>query len=77
GTDMIICIGAGPGDIGYLPQRSAGLIRDADVIAGFDAVVNVVRPLIPARAEVVLMGYKDQVAQLEHVARLHHAGKRC
>lgn len=74
---MIICIGAGPGDIGYLPQRSAGLIRDADVIAGFDAVVNVVRPLIPARAEVVLMGYKDQVAQLEHVARLHHAGKRC
>ena len=37
---MIICIGAGPGDIGYLTQRGAELIRNADLVAGFDAVVN-------------------------------------
>jgi len=74
---MIICIGAGPGDIGYLPQRSAELIRNADVVAGFNAVVNVVQPLIPQSAEVVLMGYRDQVAQLDKVAQLHHAGKKC
>lgn len=74
---MIICIGAGPGDIGYLPQRSAQLIREADVVAGFDAVVNIVRPLIPDTATVVLMGYRDQVAQLDEVAKLHHAGKKC
>ena len=41
---MIICIGAGPGDIGYLPQRSAQRIREADIVAGFSAVVDVVRP---------------------------------
>jgi cobalt-precorrin-7 (C5)-methyltransferase len=74
---MIICIGAGPGDVGFLPQRSAELIRNADVVAGFDAVVNVVKPLIPTAAEVVTMGYRDQVAKLEEVAAAHHAGKRC
>lgn len=74
---MIICIGAGPGDIGFLPQRSAQLIKDADVVAGFDAVVNVVSPLIPDTAQVITMGYKDQTAKLEDVAALHHAGKRC
>ena len=74
---MIICIGAGPGDLGYLTQRGAELIREADVVAGFDAVVNMVRPIIPAHAEVVTMNYRDQVEQLAQVARQHHAGKRC
>jgi len=74
---MIICIGAGPGDIGYLTQRGAELIRDAEVVAGFDAVVNVVKSIIPTSAEVVLMNYRDQVAQLERVAAAHHAGRRC
>lgn len=74
---MIICIGAGPGDVGYLTQRGAELIRDADVVAGFDAVLNVVRSLIPPSAEVVTMGYRDQVEKLAQVAFAHHAGKRC
>ena len=74
---MIICIGAGPGDLGYLTQRGAELIREADVVAGFDAVVNMVRPLISTHAEVVTMNYRDQVEKLAHVARQHHAGKRC
>ena len=74
---MIICIGAGPGDIGYVPQRSAELILRADVVAGFDAVVNVVRPLVPAAAEIITMGYRDQTDKLAQVAAAHHAGKRC
>jgi cobalt-precorrin-7 (C5)-methyltransferase len=74
---MIICIGAGPGDIGYLTQRGAQLIGDADVVAGFDAVLAVVQSIIPASAEVVKMNYRDQVAQLDLVAQAHHAGKKC
>ncbi|WP_028534107.1 cobalt-precorrin-7 (C(5))-methyltransferase [Paludibacterium yongneupense] len=74
---MIICIGAGPGDAAYLPQRSAQRLQEADVIAGFDAVLDVVSPLIPAAATVIRMGYRDQVAQLDEVARLHHNGLRC
>lgn len=74
---MIVCIGAGPGDIGYLTLRGAELIRNADVVAGFDAVVNVVRSVISPAAEVVTMGYRDQTEKLAQVAQAHHAGKRC
>jgi cobalt-precorrin-7 (C5)-methyltransferase len=74
---MIICIGAGPGDHSYLTLRGAELIRNAEVVAGFNAVVDVVRDSISPAAEVVLMGYRDQVAQLDRVAAMHHAGKRC
>ena len=74
---MIVCIGAGPGSLDYLTQRGAELVRTADVVAGFDAVVNVVRPLIQTGAEVITMGYRDQTAKLLDVARSHHAGKRC
>jgi cobalt-precorrin-7 (C5)-methyltransferase len=74
---MMICIGAGPGDLGYLPQRSAELIRQAEVVAGFDSVVKVVQALIPAGAEVVRMNYRDQTGKLAQVAAAHHAGKRC
>ncbi|UOA07105.1 cobalt-precorrin-7 (C(5))-methyltransferase [Methylobacter sp. S3L5C] len=74
---MIICIGAGPGDVGYLTLRGAELIRNAEVVAGFDAVVNVIQSLIPVTAQTVLMNYRDQTAQLATVAEAHHAGKRC
>lgn len=74
---MIVCIGAGPGDIGYLTQRGAELIRNADVVAGFNAVVNVVRSVISPVAEIVTMGYRDQTEKLAQVAQAHHAGKRC
>jgi len=74
---MIVCIGAGPGDLGFLTLRGKELIESADVVAGFDAVVNLVRPLIPKSATVVTMGYKDQVAKLDEVAAAHREGKRC
>ena len=74
---MIICIGAGPGDISFLTQRGAELIRNADVVAGFDAVINVVQNLIPVTAQIVTMNYRDQTGQLEQVAKAHHACKHC
>jgi cobalt-precorrin-7 (C5)-methyltransferase len=74
---MIICVGAGPGSLDYLTQRGAQLVRTAEVVAGFDAVVNLVRPLIAPDARVVTMGYRDQTAKLSEVARAHHANRRC
>jgi precorrin-6B methylase 1 len=74
---MIICIGAGPGSLDYMTQRGAELIRGADVVAGFDAVVDVVRPLIAPGARVVTMGYRDQTAKLQEVADAHRDNKRC
>lgn len=74
---MIVCIGAGPGDTGYLTQRGAELIRSADVVAGFNAVIDIVRGLIPPAAQIVTMGYRDQTEKLAEVAAAHHTGKRC
>jgi len=74
---MIVCIGAGPGDLGFLTLRGKELIESAEVVAGFDAVVNLVRPLISKSATIVTMGYKDQVAKLDEVAAAHREGKRC
>ncbi|MHB8346038.1 MAG: cobalt-precorrin-7 (C(5))-methyltransferase [Acidiferrobacterales bacterium] len=74
---MIVCIGAGPGDTGYLTRRGAELICSADVVAGFSAVVDIVRDLIPSAAKIVTMGYRDQTGRLAEVAAAHHAGKRC
>ena len=74
---MIICVGAGPGDQAYLTQRAAELIRSADIVAGFDAVVNLVRSIIPATAQIITMGYRDQTDKLQHMAHHHHAGKNC
>lgn len=74
---MIICIGVGPGSLDYLTQRGAALVAGADVVAGFDAVVNVVRPLIKSETTIITMGYKDQTAKLADVAKEHQAGKKC
>lgn len=74
---MMICIGAGPGHLDFLTRRGAELVSNADVVAGFDAVVDVVRPLLTDEQQVVTMGYRDQVARLAEVAALHHAGKNC
>jgi cobalt-precorrin-7 (C5)-methyltransferase len=74
---MIYCVGAGPGDLGYMTQQGRKLIEEAHVVAGFGAVVDVVKPLIGPKARVITMGYKDQVEKLETVAALHHEGMNC
>ena len=74
---MIVCIGAGPGDTGYLTRHGAEVIRAADVVAGFSTVVDIVRSLILPAAQVVTMSYRDQTEQLAQVAAAHHAGQRC
>lgn len=74
---MITCVGIGPGDLGYLTQRGTELVRSANIVSGFDSVVDIIRPLIPESAEIVTMGYRNQVEKLNEVAKAHHAGKNC
>ncbi len=74
---MIWCIGVGPGDLGFLTRRGQLLIEQADVVAGFKAVVDLIRSLVNPNARVITMGYKDQVERLDEVARLHRAGGNC
>ncbi|ADV65865.1 cobalt-precorrin-7 (C(5))-methyltransferase [Deinococcus maricopensis] len=74
---MITCVGAGPGHLDFLTRGGAQRIADADVVAGFTYVVDLVRPLIRPDATVITMGYRDQTEKLEETAALHHAGKSC
>ncbi|MGT2431184.1 cobalt-precorrin-7 (C(5))-methyltransferase [Cupriavidus basilensis] len=74
---MIICAGVGPGHLDFLTLGVADLIRGADIVAGFDTVIEVIRPLVPPNARIVTMGYQDQVERLDWVAARHHAGRRC
>lgn len=74
---MIHCIGAGPGDPGHLTLISRELLSQADVVAGFDAVLEVARPHLPPGCETISMNYRNQTERLAQTAVHHHAGKRC
>jgi cobalt-precorrin-7 (C5)-methyltransferase len=74
---MISCVGAGPGNLGFLTRRGQELIEGADVVAGFTAVVELVRSLVNPHARIITMGYKDQVERLKEVAGLHRTGSKC
>lgn len=74
---MIVALGVGPGDPTYLTRRGAQLLADADVVAGFEAVLAIARPLIPTSAAIITLTYANQVEQLQLVAHAHHTGRRC
>ncbi|MGH7193213.1 MAG: cobalt-precorrin-7 (C(5))-methyltransferase [Candidatus Saccharimonadales bacterium] len=74
---MIVCIGIGPGDSSYLTQRAINLLTEADVVAGFDSVLNVVAPVVGGNTQLVPMSYRDQTEKLQEVAAQHHGGKSC
>ena len=74
---MISCIGVGPGHLDYLTFGGARRVEQADVVAGFSYVVELVRPLLSPSVQVITMSYKDQTERLAEVAALHHAGKVC
>ncbi|MEM1070674.1 MAG: cobalt-precorrin-7 (C(5))-methyltransferase [Planctomycetota bacterium] len=74
---MIICIGIGPGDIDYITQKGASLIREADVIAGFTTVNEFAKQLAKPDAQFYQLTYKNQVEELDKVASEHHNGRKC
>ncbi len=74
---MIRCVGIGPGNLSFITQHVLQAVQDAEVVAGFDAVLNIISPVIAADAEIIAMTYRNQTAKLDEVAALHHRGKKC
>ncbi len=74
---MLTCVGIGPGDLSYLTQRGAQIVASAEVIAGFSTVIDLVRPLVPAHAQILAMAYRDQTEKLTALAVAHRSGRRC
>ena len=59
-----------------LTLRGKEILEKADLVAGFQTVLNVVRPLL-ANTELCPMTYRDQETVLEHVASQARQGRNC
>lgn len=74
---MIFALGIGPGDPQLLPLKSLAILEKADIIAGFQTVLNYAKPNFPATAKLIPLDYKNQKARLEEVGALSREGKIC
>lgn len=54
----VYAVGIGPGNLEYLTPRGERAIRDADVVVGFETVVEFVRE--KTNADVLACGYRDE-----------------
>jgi cobalt-precorrin-7 (C5)-methyltransferase len=61
-------VGIGPGNPEYLTPRGERAIREADVVVGFETVVEFVREATTTDAEVLTCGYADESDALDAFA---------
>jgi len=76
GVAFITVVGVGPGDGRLLTLRGREVLEQADLVAGFQTVLEVVRPWL-ARAEVRSMTYGDQEEVLEYTVGQARLGRSC
>lgn len=67
-------VGIGPGNHEYLVPRAERAVREADVVVGFETVVDHVRDLTDA--DLLTCGYRDEAAALSTFAERVAAGDR-
>jgi cobalt-precorrin-7 (C5)-methyltransferase len=71
-ADPVLAVGVGPGNREYLTPRAERAIEDADVVIGFETVVDVVRDL--PTGDVLTCGYADEGETLATFASRVDAG---
>ena len=69
-------VAVGPGNSGFLTLQGREALENADIVLGFNTVLNVVRPWLE-RAEVCPMSYRDQEQVLEYAEGQVRQGKSC
>lgn len=70
----VFAVGIGPGDPAYLHRRARSILDDADVVVGFDTVIDCVRRVIGG--EVLACRYETEAAQLSAFADRIDRGNR-
>ena len=55
----VTIVGVGPGDNSLLTLKGQRAIEEADLVAGFETVLNVIRPFAK-NAELCSMAYRNQ-----------------
>ncbi|MDA0262784.1 MAG: precorrin-6y C5,15-methyltransferase (decarboxylating) subunit CbiE [Chloroflexi bacterium] len=74
GGTRVTIIGVGPGDNGFLTLKAKQAVEEADLVAGFATVLNVVRPFVK-NAELCPMAYRDQEEVLDYAVGKVKQGK--
>ncbi len=72
--DPVHAVGIGPGNPDYLTPRGERAIREADVVVGFETVVEFVADC--TEADLLTCGYRDEAETLEEFADRVAAGDR-
>ncbi|EMA42599.1 cobalt-precorrin-7 (C(5))-methyltransferase [Halobiforma nitratireducens] len=73
--DPVHVVGIGPGNREYLTPRGERAIREADVLVGFETVVDYVADVTTADCEHLSCGYRDEADALETFGRRVAAGE--
>ena len=76
GSAFITVVGIGPGDPQMLTLRGREALEEADLVAGFKTVLDVVLPWLE-HAEVCPMTYRDQEEVLEYTVGQARQGRTC
>ena len=70
----VTIVAVGPGDNGFLTLKGKQAIEDADLVAGFETVLNVIRPFAK-NAELCPMAYRNQEEVLDYAIGKVREGK--
>lgn len=73
-STRVTIIGVGPGDNGFLTLKGKQALEEADLVAGFQTVLNVVLPFAK-NAEICPMAYRDQEEVLDYAVGQVKEGK--
>ena len=74
GGTRVTIIGVGPGDNGFLTLKGKQALEEADLVAGFQTVLNVILPFAK-NAELCPMAYRDQEEVLDYAVGKVKEGK--
>ena len=75
-TATVSIVGVGPGNPFMLTLRGKELLEQADIVAGFKTVLEVVKPWLN-NAEMCPMSYRDQEDVLDYAVGQARQGKKC
>ena len=70
----VTIVGVGPGDNGFVSLKAKQAIEEADLVAGFETVLNVIRPFV-TNAEICPMAYRNQEEVLDYAVGKVQDGK--
>jgi precorrin-3B C17-methyltransferase len=69
-------VGIGPGDLNHLTKRAVDVLTSVDVVAGYTAYIDLIRPLTGGK-EIISTGMTKEVARVEAAIEQARAGKSC